>query len=117
MRADAQDAIAGAGHADRLFLSAVSAWEVGVLWRRRGYVFDPDPAQWLDRVRAKSRIRLTPLTARQAVATALLPDGLHDDPADRMLVATARDLGAALVTRDARLLAYAEQGHVDVLPC
>lgn len=114
---DAEAAVSTAGGEDRLYVSAVSAWEVGLLWRKRGYVFDLDPAAWLDRVLAQSRIRLTPLTARQAVASSLLPGDLHDDPADRLLAATARDLRAALVTRDTRLLAYAAAGHLDVLPC
>ena len=117
MHGDAEAAIAASGVEDRLFASAVSGWEIGVLWRKRGYAFDPDPAIWLDRVLAQSRIRLTPLTARQAVASSLLPGDLHDDPADRLLVASARDLRATLVTRDARLLAYAAQGHLEVLAC
>ena len=115
--AEAEAEVAVAGVEDRLCVSVVSAWELGVLWRKRGYAFDPDPAAWLDRVVAQSRIRLTPLTARQAVASSLLPGDLHDDPADRLLVATARDLSAALVTRDMRLLAYAAQGHLEVLAC
>lgn len=113
----AEAAITEAGLASRLHVSAVSGWEVGVLSRKRGYDFDPSPQEWFDRALARSRFHLVPLTARQAIASSLLPDGLHDDPADRLLVATARDLGAALVTRDRRLLAYAAQGHLDVLPC
>ena len=62
-------------------------------------------------------IRLTPLTARQAVESSRLPGDLHDDPADRLLAATGRDLDACLVTRDARLLAYGEAGHLQVLAC
>ena len=46
-----------------------------------------------------------------------MPGTLHRDPADRLLIATARDLGAPLVTRDARILAYAAQGHLDAIPC
>jgi PIN domain nuclease of toxin-antitoxin system len=46
-----------------------------------------------------------------------LPGKLHRDLADRLLVATARDLGARLVTRDERILAYAAQGHLDAIPC
>ena len=117
MTAEARAAIAEGGRRGELFLSAVTAWEIGVLWRRRGYVFDPDPASWLDQVLAVSRIRLTPLTARQAVESSRLPGALHDDPADRLLAATSRDLEAHLVTRDARLLAYAEAGHMRALAC
>jgi PIN domain nuclease of toxin-antitoxin system len=39
------------------------------------------------------------------------------DPADRLLIATARDLGVPLVTRDRRILDYAAQGHVDAIAC
>lgn len=117
MQGGAQAEIAAAGMADRLYVSAVSAWEIGVLGRKRGYAFDPDSAAWLDRVLARSRIRLTHLTARQAVASSLLPGELHDDPADRLLAATARDLDATLVTRDGRLLAYAAAGYLEVLAC
>ena len=117
MDTEARTAIADAGRQERLFLSAVSAWEIGLLWRRRGYVFQPEPASWLDRVLAVSRIRLTPLTARQAVESSRLPGDLHDDPADRLLAATGRDLDACLVTRDARLLAYGAAGHLQVLAC
>ena len=117
MNAAAQAAITYAGRDGRLHLSAVSAWEIGVLWRKRGYALHPEPASWLDRVVASSRIRLVPLTAQQAVASSLLPGDLHVDPADRLLAATARDTDAALVTRDAHLLAYATAGHMRALAC
>jgi PIN domain nuclease of toxin-antitoxin system len=46
-----------------------------------------------------------------------LPGKPPRDPADRIIAATARDLGATLVTRDRALLAYGEEGHVAVLEC
>jgi PIN domain nuclease of toxin-antitoxin system len=49
------------------------------------------------------------------VDSARLPGDLHGDPADRMLVATARRVGATLVTRDGRILDYADGGHLSVL--
>ena len=58
-----------------------------------------------------------PLTSAIALATAELPNPLHDDPADRLLIATARDLDVPLVTRDARILAYAAAGHVRAIAC
>ena len=47
----------------------------------------------------------------------LLPPGLHEDPGDRLLVATARVLGLAIVTRDRKILDYAAMGHVKVVTC
>jgi PIN domain nuclease of toxin-antitoxin system len=46
-----------------------------------------------------------------------LPGRLHDDPIDRILVATARREGLTLITRDRAILDYAAQGHVRALPC
>lgn len=63
---------------------------------------------------------MTPLLldtpARVAVASTRLPQFVHADPADRIVVATARHLGAALVTADAALLACGGQGYVGVVP-
>jgi PIN domain nuclease of toxin-antitoxin system len=46
-----------------------------------------------------------------------LPGEPHGDPADRMIVATARHLGASVVTRDSRILAYARRRHVAAIRC
>ena len=45
-----------------------------------------------------------------------LPGDLHGDPADRILVATARRMGARLMTRDRRLLDYGRQKHAKIIP-
>jgi len=50
-----------------------------------------------------------------AIDACTLPGDFHADPADRILVATARAENATLVTRDEKILAYAQAGHVRVL--
>jgi PIN domain nuclease of toxin-antitoxin system len=62
-------------------------------------------------------VRPAPLTLEAAVLAAALPGDLHADPADRLLAATARELGCPLVTRDVRLLAYAAAGHLRAVAC
>jgi PIN domain nuclease of toxin-antitoxin system len=47
----------------------------------------------------------------------LLAEPFHGDPADRLLVATARTLPATLITRDAKILSYSEAGHLRALAC
>ncbi len=49
-----------------------------------------------------------------AVESCRLPGPFHHDPADRMIVATARIAGATLVTGDKRILDYGARGHVAV---
>lgn len=117
----ATDAIVAAGLADGVFISPVSAWEVGMLSlprpRRQTLQFLPDPKTWFARVMAGPGIREAPLTPAIAIDASCLPGGLHGDPADRLIVATARDMGIPVVTRDSRMIAYGRGGHAGVIAC
>jgi len=50
-----------------------------------------------------------------AVESYALPDVFHRDPADRLIVATARVANATLMTRDRRILEYAGRGHLTAI--
>ena len=119
MASAALSAIRQAAAVGSLLVSPVSAWEIGLLAmrRRQPLTFRPTPVVWIERLLARPGIRPAPLSHRAAVGAASLPGALHGDPADRLLIATAREFGAPLVTRDRRILAYADQGHVDVIIC
>jgi len=119
MTPESRDAIQNAARTDGVLVSPVSAWEIGMLASRAsmGARFDPSPGIWLDDVLRLPGVQLTALAPHAAIASAFLPGNLHRDPADRLLIATARHLDAPLVTRDASILAYARQGHVDAIPC
>jgi len=71
--------------------------------------------QWIRQALAKPGVRHIPLEPQIAVACSNLPFEMHPDPADRILVATARHLGATLVTADERLLELAAKGHFQTL--
>ncbi|MDR3536288.1 MAG: type II toxin-antitoxin system VapC family toxin [Acetobacteraceae bacterium] len=118
----AERAIVDAGLAGGILISPVSGWEIGMLSRPRAgranpLVFLPDPKTWFRRATARPGVRLAPFCSDIAVDAAFLPEPLHVDAADRLLIATARHLGATIATRDARILAYGEAGHVSVLAC
>lgn len=93
-----------AAHA--LFASSISAWEIGMLVRKGRLELTIDVAEWIQRLEAIPELRFLPVDNGIALASTRLPEPLHADPADRIIVATARTLEAPLVTRDARLLAY-----------
>jgi PIN domain nuclease of toxin-antitoxin system len=120
MENGATDAIRCAALADGVFVSPVSAWEVGLLSRpdRATTIrFLPDPKTWFARVLAAPAIREAPFTPGIAIDSAHLPPPLHGDPADRLLIATARHLGVPIVTRDRQITAYAACGHIQVVAC
>ena len=115
-------AILHAGAADGIFVSPVSAWEVGLLskpkaGRNLAVQFMPDPKTWFARVMAGAGLREASLTSEVAIDASFLPGELHGDPADRLIVTSARHLGVPIVTRDRRIIAYGRDGHVQVIPC
>ncbi len=103
-----------AARAGRLYVSAISAWEVAMLAARGRIVLTQDPLDWVRTSVARAGLVVDTLTPEVMVASTRLPGDLHGDPADRFIVATARSLGAVLVTRDRQILAYGAQGHVVV---
>ncbi len=125
MAPEAIAAILHAGRAEGVFVSPVSAWEVGMLGRpqagRGGAAaavrFEPDPKTWFARVMAGPGIRAARLTPAIAIDASWLPGELQGDPGDRLIVATARHLGVPVVTRDSRIIAYGREGHARVVGC
>ena len=95
-----------------LLISAISVWEIALLESIRRLELSQDIRTWVGRALAFPGVRLKGISPSIAIESTRLPGLLHRDPADRLLVATARLMGAALVTCDERLLKYAQQGHV-----
>jgi PIN domain nuclease of toxin-antitoxin system len=116
----AQHAAIEAAEQGALAFSSVSAWEIANLVRKGRIdmsAFLSDLDAWLNRFTALRAIRLVPLTADMAIESGRLPGAFHDDPGDRLLVATARTLKVPLMTRDRRILDYAEAGHLRTIAC
>jgi PIN domain nuclease of toxin-antitoxin system len=100
-----------------IFLSPITAWELANS-ASKGRVSMPMPIEpWLERAVRIGRLRWTTLSVGILLQSTALPDPMHPDPADRIIVATARELGMKVVTRDRKILAYAGLGHVMAIPC
>jgi PIN domain nuclease of toxin-antitoxin system len=100
-----------------VYVSPITAWEVGLLVARRRLTLLMTPQRWFARLLSVPGIQLAEMPPEILIAASFLPGSLPRDPADRILAATARDIGATLVTRDRALLQYGEQGYVSVLSC
>lgn len=99
----------------KLRLSIMSVWEIAMLSSRARIRLSQPMSTWIDNALAEPGLILEPITPQIAVASCHLPDGFRSDPADEMLVATARVTGATLMTRDRRILDYAAAGHVNAI--
>jgi PIN domain nuclease of toxin-antitoxin system len=80
--------------------SPITCWEIAMLVAKGRLTLDRDVLLWVRRALARDRVRLLPLSPAIAVAAANLPRTFQGDPADRLIVATALDAVAPLVTRD-----------------
>lgn len=98
----------------RLHISAISVWEVAQLACRRRITLSMPLDAWLQIGLDDPDLTLLELSPRVLMEATRLPGTLHKDPADRMLIATARHHGLTLLTRDDDNLKYAKQGHVKV---
>jgi len=99
------------GWENRIAVSAITPWEIGLLVGKGRLKLGADVMEWIRAALAKPGVRLVPLEPEIAVASTRLPFEMHADSADRILVATARHLGATLVTADDALLQFAGNGH------
>lgn len=114
--ADTLAAIDRASASDALLVSIVSVWELALLEARQRLRLPMTVGEWVERALDRPDIRLIGLDQPQTVIDSCrLPGVFHADPADRLLVATARSANAVLVTRDRKILDYAAEGHVRVL--
>ena len=100
-----------------VFVSAITAWEVGLLVSRNRLSLIASPERWFQRLLAIPGVQLANLSPDILIASSFLPGEPPRDPADRIILATARDLGATLITRDRLLLKYGEAGQVSTIPC
>ena len=100
------------GGSPGLLVSAISCWEVAMLVNRGRLALSLDVQRWLALLASHPAVRLLALDPAVAVAATRLPEPCHADPADRFLVAQARELGIPLLSADSKIRSYA---HVQCL--
>jgi PIN domain nuclease of toxin-antitoxin system len=101
----------------KVHVSLATAWEVGLLNARGRLPLAFSPAEWFRRLMAVPDIKPVPPTEAALIASHFLPGTPPNDPLDRIMIATAREHGLRIVTRDRLILAYAEAGHLTALEC
>ena len=99
----------------QVYIPAIVVWEVATLRAKGRLTFKMPTRQWIEEGLSKQGINLIPLLPAIAVESTELPGDFHADPADRLIVATARIRCLPLMTRDARILEYGRQGHVTAI--
>jgi PIN domain nuclease of toxin-antitoxin system len=104
--------ISDCGRRDEVLLSPISFWETAMLVRKGRVTLGMSTHAWATAVQASDRMRIADLSPATGVDAGELPGDIHGDPADRILIATARAVGCALVTADRKILGHAAAGHL-----
>jgi PIN domain nuclease of toxin-antitoxin system len=107
--------IEGGADATPVCISAISVWELAMLEAKGRIRLPKDCLTWVGEALTAPRLALLSLSPAVAVASTRLPGVVQGDPADRILIATARVHDLTLITRDARLLAYGAEHYVSTL--
>ena len=89
-----------------IIISSITAWEIAMLVAKERIVISMDLEQWLSTIAQIEAVKFYAVDNDIAVKSASLPGEFHKDPADRMIVATARKLGCGLVTADEKIINY-----------
>jgi len=101
----------------RLFVSPMTAWEIGMLVAKGNIALTISPDIWFERFCEQQGVALADMSPSVLVASTMLPGTPPTDPVDRILVATVREFGYTLVTRDRHLLEYGTKGHIKTIKC
>lgn len=91
---------------EELLLSAISPWEFSKLLEKKRIGISCDPEEWIREALEMSKLRLVPLTPTLSYRSTTLPPPFHEDPADQIIVATAREEKATVLTKDKLIREY-----------
>ena len=101
----------------RLVISPITAWEIATLVAKKRILLTLRPEVWFSKLCNLPGVTLVDMPPSVLIASTSLPGKTPADPADRILIATAREFDYTLVTRDRLLLKYASSGYVRAMAC
>ncbi|UVC06915.1 type II toxin-antitoxin system VapC family toxin [Rhizobium sp. TH2] len=99
------------------YVSSVTAWEMALLISKGRMRETKTARRWYGDFLTEGGFTEQPVTTETFIASCFLPEPLHKDPIDRILIATAREHDLTIITRDRAILAYGAAGHVRTLAC
>ena len=96
---------------NQLYLTAISLWEVSMLETKQRLTLSMPCRDWMKKTIELMNIQVVAITPAIAIESCSLPGNFHSDPADRLIVATARDRDLTILTRDRQILEYSDQNY------
>jgi PIN domain nuclease of toxin-antitoxin system len=107
--------IALAQESNQILISSISLWEIAMLYlKKRISIYEPIK-DFLESIVNINGTIIKDMSPEIAAESILLADDFHGDPADRIIVATTKVHGAVLLTRDHKILSWADSGHIQFM--
>jgi PIN domain nuclease of toxin-antitoxin system len=100
-----------------VLVSPITGWEIGLLALRGRFASPHPPKVWFERLLMIDGVQLAGLAPSTLIDSSFLPGQPPRDPADRIIIATAREQTLRIMTRDRLILDYGKAGHVLTLAC
>lgn len=100
---------------DAARIAAITPWEIGMLVAKGRVALGKPAGDWVRAFLAQPGVEMVPLTPAIAVDAGLLPDTIHGDPADRIIIATARAMNCPVLTADGKMLRYGKAGFLGII--
>jgi PIN domain nuclease of toxin-antitoxin system len=98
-----------------LYLSSISLWEIAMLAQKQRISVYRRIADFLQTIENIRGLNILQITANIAAESVTLPGDIHNDPADRIIIASCREISATLVTRDQKIIDWGNLGHMKIL--
>lgn len=98
-----------------LYLASISLWEICMLETKGRLILDQPIQKWLTSAIEKSKINILDISPEITIESTNLPGSFHGDPADRIIVATARINNLVLTTRDNKIIEYSENKYIHTI--
>jgi PIN domain nuclease of toxin-antitoxin system len=95
-----------ANETDAIGVSAISLWEIAKLAENKRLTLPCPIGEWFEQALSYPGVRILELTPEIAIESTNLPGEFHRDPADQIIVATARLNSCVLVTSDEKIVKY-----------
>ncbi len=101
----------------KLNVSPITVWEIANLVRKKRVALAMPAAKWFRQTVEMMEAAIPELTVDILAGSCELPGSPPGDPADRIIIATAREAGMVLITRDKNILTYSRAGYVRTMAC
>ena len=101
------------GKQGKVYISAISVWELSVLVVKGRIVLNKPIRDWVEESFNQPGVNLAELSPQIAIESNFLPGDFHGDPADRIICATSRLNDLLLLTRDKKIIKYSQGGNLN----